>query len=128
MISHRVADNRLGALKDDLLLALQRIRHGLDAYREDPADFAPLEALIDAIDQVRGPLAALEHRQAVALLDEMRVQISGLIKGKLRSLDGVALRQATAQLALYLESYLTPGQRRPEPELSRMIDHLRRAL
>jgi hypothetical protein len=40
MISHRVADNRLGALKDDLLLALQRIRHGLDAYREDPADFA----------------------------------------------------------------------------------------
>ena len=126
MISHRVADNRLGALKDDLLLALQRIRHGLDAYREDPADFAPLEALIDAIDQVRGPLAALEHRQAVALLDEMRVQISGLIKGKLRSLDGVALRQATAQLALYLESCLTPGQRRPEPELSRMIDHLRR--
>ncbi len=125
MISHRVADNPLGALKDDLSLALQRIRHSLDAYREDPAEPAPLEAMIDALDQIRGPLAVLEHRKAVALLDEMRVLTLGLIKGKLRSLDPVILQQATEQLAGYLESCLSPGQRRPDAELSRIIDALR---
>jgi len=125
MISHRVADNPLGPLKDDLLLALQRIRHGLDTYRENPADCAPLESAIDAIDQIRGPLAALEHRQAVALLDEMRVLSQGLVKGKLKLADPIVLRQATAQLALYLESCLTPGQRRPDLELARTLDLLR---
>ncbi len=127
MVSHRVADNPLGALKDDLLLALQRIRHNLDTYREDPTEFAPLEAMIDAIDQIRGPLAALEHRKAVALLDEMRVLALGLIKGKLRPFDPVVLRQATTQLAVYLESCLAPGQRRPDHELSEILDILRQA-
>ena len=125
MSSHRVADNPLDAIKDDLLLALQGIRHHLEAYGEDPAEPAPLEATVDAIDQMRGPLAALEHRKAVALIDEIRVLALGLIKGKLRPFDPAVLQQAVAQLAEYLESSLAPGQRRPEPELSRMIQVLR---
>ncbi len=125
MSSHRVADNPLDAIKEDLLLALQGIRHHLEAYGEDPAEPAPLEAMVDAIDQMRGPLVALEHRKAVALIDEIRVLALGLIKGKLRPFDPAVLQQAAAQLAEYLESSLAPGQRRPEPELSRMIQVLR---
>lgn len=107
------------------MLALQGIRHHLEAYGEDPAEPAPLEAMVDAIDQMRGPLVALEHRKAVALIDEIRVLALGLIKGKLRPFDPAVLQQAAAQLAEYLESSLAPGQRRPEPELSRMIQVLR---
>ena len=47
------------------------------------------------------------------------------IRDRLRPFDPAVLQQAAAQLAEYLESSLAPGQRRPEPELSRMIQVLR---
>ncbi len=125
MISRHVAGNGLSALKDDLSLALRRIRHALDTYREDPTEPAPLEAMVDALDQIRGPLAAFEHRQAVDLLDEMRGLTLGLIEGHLQPRESLALRQATEQLAGYLESCLSPGQRRPDAELSGTIEALR---
>ncbi|HRD64591.1 MAG TPA: Hpt domain-containing protein [Candidatus Competibacter sp.] len=127
MVSHRVADNRLDVLKDDLSLALQRIRHNLDTYQKDPAEPAPLEAMIDALDQIRGPLVALDHRKAVALLDEMRLLTLGLVKGELHASNPMALRQAAELLAGYLESCLSPGQRWPDADLAKMIDALRQA-
>ena len=78
MISRRVADNPLVAIKDDLLFALRRIQLDLDVYHEQPADPTPLETLIDAIDQIRTPMAILEHQQAVALLDSMRETVAEL--------------------------------------------------
>ena len=127
MISRRVADNPLVAIKDDLLFALRRIQLDLDAYHEQPADPAPLETLIEAIDQIRAPMAILEHQQAVALLDNMRETVTELARGGLQSMDTMVLRQAAEQLAGYLEACLSPGDRRPDAELSKVADTLRRA-
>ncbi len=113
--SRRITDNPLGFLKDDLLLALRRIQINLDACGEEPADSAALEAMVDAIDQVRNPLAVLEHRDAAALLDEMRATILDGMRNAL--LDTALLRQATQQLAVYLETYLSPGNRQANPGL-----------
>ena len=113
--SRRITDNPLGFLKDDLLLALRRIQIDLDACDEGPADSVALEAMIDAIDQVRNPLAVLEHRDAAALLDEMRATILDGVRNAL--LDTALLRQATQQLAVYLETYLSPGNRQANPGL-----------
>ena len=66
MVSHRIADDRLGPVKDDLLLALRRIQLDLDAYREEPHDPASLESMVETISQIRSPLVALGHREAVA--------------------------------------------------------------
>ncbi len=109
--SRRITDNPLGFLKDDLLLALRRIQIDLDACDEGPADSAALEAMIDAIDQVRNPLAALEHRDAVALLDEMRATVLKGMHNGLLLLEPALLRQAVQQLTVYLETYLSPGNR-----------------
>ncbi|MBK8510359.1 MAG: Hpt domain-containing protein [Candidatus Competibacteraceae bacterium] len=125
MSSHRVADKPLDAIKEAMLLAVQGIRHHLDAYRKEPADPAPLEAMIDAIAQIRGPLQALEHRKAVVLIDELRVLTLGLIKGKFQHCEPSLLQEAAVQLTDYLTFSLEPGQRRAEPELSRMIEMLR---
>ncbi len=127
MISRRVADNPLVAIKDDLLFALRRIQLDLDAYHEHPADPAPLETLIEAIDQIRAPMAILEHHQAVALLDSMRETTVELARGALQSMDTMVLRQAADQLTGYLEACLSPGDRRPDAELSKVADTLRRA-
>jgi len=75
MISHRVADNQLDPVKDDLLLALRRIELDLDSYHEEPRDPAPLEAIVEAISQIRGPLVVLDHREAVTFLDEVRALV-----------------------------------------------------
>ncbi len=113
--SRRITDNPLGFLKDDLLLALRRIQIDLDACDEGPADSAAMEAMVDAIDQVRKPLAALEHRDAVALLDEMRTTVLEGVRNAL--LDTTLLRQAAQQLTVYLETYLSPGSRQASPGL-----------
>jgi len=126
MISGRVADNSLGAIKDDLLLALQRIELDLEAYREDPAETAPLEAILDAIDQIRGPLALLDHREAVALLEAMRALTVDWIAHPSAAQPDL-LAQATERLDAYLSGALSPGQRRTEVELSKLIEALRQA-
>jgi chemosensory pili system protein ChpA (sensor histidine kinase/response regulator) len=115
--SRRITDNPLGFLKDDLLLALRRIQIDLDACDEGPTDSAALETMIDAIDQVRSPLAALEHRDAVILLDEMRATVLEGIHNALLLLDPTLLRQAVQQLAVYLETDLSPGNRQANPGL-----------
>ncbi|MDS4019877.1 MAG: Hpt domain-containing protein [Candidatus Competibacter sp.] len=128
MISHRGADNPLGPLKDDLLLALRRIQLNLDAYCEDPTESAPLETMIDAIDQIRAPLAALEHREAAALLEEMRATTLDLARKTPSPLNPAILRQATEQLTAYLENCLSPGNsRRPDAELPETTTTLRHA-
>ncbi|MFZ4791489.1 MAG: Hpt domain-containing protein [Candidatus Competibacteraceae bacterium] len=128
MISRRVADNPLVALKDDLLLALRRIQLDLDDYRDHPAEIGPLETMVDAIDQVRVPLAVLDHQQAVALLDVMRETALALTRGELQSLDITVLQRAADQLTGYLGACLSPGnRRRPDAELSRAAEALRRA-
>ena len=126
MIAGRVTDNSLGAIKDDLLLALQRIELDLEAYREDPAETAPLEAILDAIDQIRGPLALLDHREAVALLEAMRaLTVDWIARPSAAQPD--LLAQATERLDAYLSGALSPGQRRTEVELSKLIEALRQA-
>ncbi|MBL8259251.1 MAG: Hpt domain-containing protein [Candidatus Competibacteraceae bacterium] len=125
MSSHRVADKPLDAIKEAMLLALRGVKHHLGAYGKEPSDPAPLEAMIDAIAQLRGPLQALEHRKAVVLIDELRLLTLGLIKGKFRNCDPALLQGAAAQLSDYLESSLEPGQRRTDSELSRTIETLR---
>ncbi|MCC9000020.1 MAG: Hpt domain-containing protein, partial [Candidatus Contendobacter sp.] len=127
MMSRRVADNRLGSVKDDLLFALRRIQIDLDAYCVDPTEPAPLETMIDALEQVRGPLAALEHCEAVALLDEMRAVVLDRVSGTIQSLDPATLRHATDRLAGYLEACLSLGSRRPDAELVEAVEMLRRA-
>ncbi len=128
MISRRVADHPLGALNDDLSLALQRIQFDLDAYQQEPTESTPLEAMTNTIGQIRGPLVTLEQRKAVTLLDEMRLLTVGLIKGKLpASFDPTVLRQAVTCLAHYLESCLIPDARPADSTLVEMIDTLRRA-
>ncbi|KAB2926483.1 MAG: response regulator [Candidatus Contendobacter sp.] len=126
MISHRVADNRLEPIKEDLLLALRRIQIDLDD-RGEPCDPAPLEAVVEAIGQIRDPLAALDHREAVAFLEEMRALIQDRAAGRGGAFDLTLVRQATEQLADYLEVSLSPGSRRPDAELSRMKETLRQA-
>ncbi|MDS4043092.1 MAG: Hpt domain-containing protein, partial [Candidatus Competibacter sp.] len=128
MISHRGAENPLGPLKDDLLLALRRIQLNLDAYCEDPTESAPLETMVDAIDQIRAPLAALEHREAAALLEEMRATTLELARKTPSPLNPAILRQATEQLTTYLENCLSPGNsRRPDAELPETTTTLRHA-
>ncbi len=126
MISHRVADNQLDPVKDDLLLALRRIQLDLETYREDPRDPAPLEAISEAISQIRGPLIVLDHREAVAFLEEMRATIQDRAAGQIQSLDPDLLRQATEHLADYLKASLSPGNRRSDTDLSKMRETLRR--
>ena len=127
MISHRVANHRLESVKDDLLLALRRIQLDLETYREDPRDLAALEAVVEGIDQIRGPLVVLDHREAVAFLEEMRALIQERVAGQAQTFDLELVRRATEQLAGYLEVCLSPGNRRPDAELSRMKDALRRS-
>jgi chemosensory pili system protein ChpA (sensor histidine kinase/response regulator) len=127
MISHGVADHRLEPVKDDLLLALRRIQLDLDTYREDPRDPAPLEAIGETISQIRGPLSVLDHREAVAFLEEMRTLVQERVAGQIQTFDPALVRQATEQLADYLEVCLSPGNRRPDTELSRMRETLHRA-
>ncbi|MDG4553522.1 MAG: Hpt domain-containing protein [Candidatus Competibacter sp.] len=124
MASHPDAANPLGSLKDDLLLALSRIGLNLDMY-QDCADLTSLEAIIEAIDQIRGPLAVLEHREAVALLDEMRATVLALMGGTLQSADLATLRQAAEHLTGYLDACLSPGSRRPDDKLVEVTDKLR---
>ncbi|RUQ37365.1 MAG: hybrid sensor histidine kinase/response regulator [Candidatus Competibacteraceae bacterium] len=125
MISRRVADNPLGAIKDDLLLALRRIQLDLDAYCEDPTQPAQLETMVDAIEQIRSPLAVLEHREAVALLEEMRTGALECMDSGRQSLEPELVRQAIRRLAAYLEGGLDPGSRRPNEELSEIATVLR---
>ena len=127
MISHRVADNRLGPVKDDLLLALRRIQLNLETYREDSRDPAPLEAIIEAISQIRGPLVVLDHREAVAFLEEMHAIIQDRAAGPVQTFDPMLLRRATEHLADYLQVCLSPGNRRPDADLAKMRETLRQA-
>jgi chemosensory pili system protein ChpA (sensor histidine kinase/response regulator) len=127
MISHRLANNPLGPLKDDLLLALRRIQINLDTYCEDPTEPAPLEMMVDAIDQIRGPLVALEHGEAVALLEEMRATTLELAGGASPPPDAAMLRQAATRLAAYLETCLSPGSRQPDARLPETATTLRHA-
>ena len=127
MISHRVANNRLGPVKDDLLLALRRIQLNLEAYCEDQRDLSSLEAIVEAISQIRGPLVVLDHREAVAFLDELRTLIQERAAERIPTFDSALVRQATEQLADYLEVCLSPGNQRPDTELSTMRDTLHRA-
>ena len=108
-ISRRITDNPLEFLKDDLLLALRRIQMDLDACADGAADAAALETMIDAIDQIRNPLAALDHRDAAALLDAMRATVQGGLHAA--PLKITLLKQAAQQLTAYLETYLYPGNR-----------------
>ena len=127
MISHRVADNRLEPIKEDLQLALRRIQLDLDAWGEDPRDSTSLEAMGEAIGQIRRALAALGHQEAVAFLEEMRAWIQHGAASPGRAFDPALARQATEQLMDYLEVSLSPGDRQPDAELSRMKETLRQA-
>ena len=127
MISHRVADHRLEPIKDDLLLALRRIQVDLDACREDPRDPAPLEAILETIGQIRGPLAMLDHGEAVAFLEEMRALVQEQAAGQNQTFDPTLARQATEQLADYLAGCLSSGNQRPEAEPSTMRETLHQA-
>jgi hypothetical protein len=95
--SRRITDNPLSFLKEDLLLALRRIQIDLETGQEGLADPPTLEAMIDAIDQVRSPLAMLEHREAVALLDEMRVTVMEAAHNALLRFDPALMGQAVEQ-------------------------------
>lgn len=116
--SRRITDNPLIFLRDDLLLALQRIQIDLDVRDEGPADHPDaLEATVDAINQIRNPLALLEHAEAVTLLDEMRVTVQERARSTFPHLDSGLLQQAVQQLTLYLEDYLSPGNRQADSSL-----------
>jgi chemosensory pili system protein ChpA (sensor histidine kinase/response regulator) len=125
MVSQRVADDPFGLIRDDLLFALRRIQLDLETYCEDPADPAPLVVMVDAIDQIRGPLVALEHPEAVALLEEMRATALDLASHAAHPPDSARLRQAVERLANYLEASLSPGQRRFNIDLSETANSLR---
>lgn len=125
MVSRRIADDRLGFLKDDLLMALQRVQFDLDMYDLDPADSAPLETMIDALAQMRAPLETLEHREAVVLLDEMHQAALDRMGGA--ALDFSSWRQATDRLANYLEASLAPGGRRSDTALLEATEAVRQA-
>jgi len=125
MISHRLADSSLGPFNDDLALALQRIEFNLDAYAQDPKDPAALAAMIDAIDQIRSPLEALEQRSAAGLLDEIRFSAAAVVAGRLPTLDVTLLQQATESLAKHLTAVLTNGQALPDAPLSALTTKLR---
>ncbi|MEZ5602249.1 MAG: Hpt domain-containing protein [Candidatus Competibacteraceae bacterium] len=124
--SHRNAGNPLTHLKNDLLLALSRFRPNLDIYREDGADLASLEAMLGAIERIRDPLAMLEHREAVVLLDEMRSMILALMDGTFQPPDLAMLQQAAEHLIGYLNACLSHDQR-PDGQLLEMADTLRLA-
>jgi len=125
--SHRNVGNPLTHLKDDLLLALSRFRPNLDIYREDGADLASLEAMLGAIERIRDPLAMLEHREAVVLLDEMRSMILALMDGTFQPPDLTMLQQAAEHLIDYLNACLSPHDQRPDGQLLEMADTLRLA-
>ncbi len=114
MVSQRVADDPLGPIKDDLLLALRRIQFDLEAYCEDTRQSAPLTVMVDFIDQLRGPLAVLEYPEAAALLEEMRATALDLANRAAYSPDPAKLRRAVECLADYLETHLTPSVDEPE--------------
>ena len=116
MMSHRVADNRLEPIKEDLQLALRRIQFDLDAWSEDPRDPTFLEAIAEAIDQIRGALATLGHQEAVAFLEEVRAWIQNGVANQGRTFDPTLARQATEQLMSYLEVSLSPGDQRPDAD------------
>jgi len=115
--SRRITDNPLGFLKDDLLLALQRVQIDLEVCDEGTIDADALEATVDAIDQIRNPLALLEHAEAVALLDEMRAAVQERAHNASSRQGSVLLQQAVQQLKLYLEAYLSPGSRQVDSGL-----------
>ena len=125
MVSRRIADDRLGFLKDDLLMALQRVQFDLDMYDLDPADNAPLETMVDALAQIRAPLETLEHREAVVLLDEMRQ--AALERANGAALDFSSWRQAADRLTTYLDASLTPGGRRSDTLLLEATEAVRQA-
>ncbi len=125
MMSHRVADNRLEPIKEDLQLALRRIQFDLDAWSEDPRDPTFLEAIAEAIDQIRGVLATLGHQEAVAFLEEVRAWIQNGVANQGRTFDPTLARQATEQLMSYLEVSLSPSDQRPDAELAVMRETLR---
>ena len=127
MVSQRVVDDPLGPIKDDLLLALRRIQLDLDTYCENPAELEPLVVMIDAIDQIRGPLVVLEHPEAVALLDEMRATALDQTSDAARASDPAELRRAVERLADYLETSLNPGSRRSTIDWSETASALRQA-
>ena len=114
MVSQRVIDDPLDPIKDDLLLALRRIQLGLDAYCENPAESAPLAVMVDVIDQIRGPLAVLEHPEAVVLLEEMRATALDQASSVAQASDPTDLRRTVERLAAYLETNLNPGSRRSD--------------
>ena len=125
MILSRDADYPLGPLKDDLLFALDQFQRSLDTYREDHTDSASLKAMIEAIDQIRNPLVTLEHPQAVALLDEMRLAVLDLMGDISQSSDLTLLQTATTPLKDYLKASLSPDGQHPYDELTRVMDSLR---
>ena len=125
MVSRRIADDRLGFLKDDLLMALQRVQFDLDMYDQDHADNAPLETMIDALTQMRSPLEVLEHREAVVLLDEMRQ--AALERAGGAAVDFSCWRQATDQLKGYLQASLVLGGRRSDTPLLEATEAVRQA-
>ncbi len=127
MISHRIANHQLGPLKEDMLLALQRMQFDLETLLEEPRDPAALKAIDEAINQIRVPLAALDHQEAVAFLEEMRSIVQDGVKDQVQAFDPALLLLATEQLADYLRVCLSPDDRQSDAELSRMRETLRRA-
>ncbi|HPE74083.1 MAG TPA: Hpt domain-containing protein, partial [Candidatus Competibacter sp.] len=125
--SHRNVGNPLAHFKNDLLLTLSRFRPNLDIYREDGADLASLEAMLGTIERIRDPLAMLEHREAVVLLDEMRSMILALMDGTFQPPDLAMLQQAAEHLIGYLNACLSPHDQRPDGQLLEMADTLRLA-
>ncbi|MCB1795062.1 MAG: Hpt domain-containing protein [Candidatus Competibacteraceae bacterium] len=125
--SHRNVGNPLAHFKNDLLLTLSRFRPNLDIYREDGADLASLEAMLGTIERIRDPLAMLEHREAVVLLDEMRLMILALMDGTFQPPDLAMLQQAAEHLIGYLNACLSPHDQRPDGQLLEMADTLRLA-
>ena len=125
MVSQRVADGLLDPIKDDLLLVLRRIQLDLETYCEDTTESTPLTVMVDFIDQIRGPLAVLEHPEAVALLEEMRATALDLANRAALAPDPAGLRRIVERLTDYLEANLTPGSRRSSIDESETTSTLR---
>lgn len=127
MTSQRIAGDRLASLKDDLTLTLQQLQSNLEQYGQDRSDSTPLEAVIATIDHIRESLVDLEQRQAVSLLDEMRLIAVGLSKGRIRADSLGLLQQAEAYLQDYLGTFVVAGQYGSDRDLAKIASLLRQS-
>ena len=124
MISHRVADNQMEPLREDLLLALQRIQFDLATYGAQPRDASPLEAIVETIAQIQNPVAVLVHAEAGAVLREMSAIVQAQARNQQLSFDLAALRRAAERLSDALRNDRGDDERRLEVDWAELRTQL----